>query len=59
MGVGVRQGAEAVIVFLSSRIPQGQLDSNAIDFDIGDVVLEDSRNVDLGICVSKTMMQAG
>lgn len=53
MGVGVGQGTEAVVIFLSSRIPQGQLDVLAINLDIGDIVLEDSGDVDLSVCVSK------
>jgi hypothetical protein len=45
--VGVGEGSETVIIFLSSRIPQGQLDVLVVDLDIGDVVLEDGRDVDL------------
>lgn len=47
VGVGVGEGPEPVIVFLAGRIPQGELDVLAIDLDVGDVVLEDGRNVDL------------
>lgn len=45
--IGVGEGSETVIIFLSSRIPQGQLDVLVVDLDIGDVVLEDGRDVDL------------
>lgn len=48
MGIGVGQRTEAVIVFLSSRIPQGQLDVFAINLDIGDIIFEDSGDIDLG-----------
>jgi hypothetical protein len=48
VGVGVGQGAETVVILLASRIPEGQLDVLAIDLDIGDVVLKDSGDVDLG-----------
>lgn len=45
--VGVRQRTESVVVFLASSIPKGQLDVLAVDLDVGDVVLEDGRDVDL------------
>jgi hypothetical protein len=45
--VGIGERAEAVVVFLAGGIPQGQLDVLAVDLDIGDVVLEDGRDVDL------------
>ena len=51
--VGVRKGSETVVVFLASRIPQGQLDVLAINLDIGDIVLEDGGDVDLNTCISK------
>jgi hypothetical protein len=47
VGVGVGQGAETVVVFLTSRIPKGQLDVLVVDLDVGDVVLEDGGDVDL------------
>ena len=47
MRVGIGERAEAVVVFLAGGIPQGQLDVLAVDLDIGDVVLEDGRDVDL------------
>ena len=47
MRVGVGQRAQPVVILLASRIPQGQLDVLAINLDIGDIVLEDSGDVDL------------
>lgn len=48
VGVGIREGAQAVVVFLAGRIPQGQLHLFAIYLDVGDVILEDGRHVHLG-----------
>jgi hypothetical protein len=47
--VGIRVGkrAQTIVIFLTSRIPQSQLDMSAIDLDISYIVLEDSRNVNL------------
>lgn len=45
--VGVRERAETVVIFLASGIPKGQLNVLSIDLNIRDVVLEDSRDVDL------------
>jgi hypothetical protein len=47
VGVGVGERAETVVIFLTSGIPEGELDVLAINLDIGDVVLEDSGDVDL------------
>jgi len=47
MGVGIREGAETVIILLTGRIPQGELDVLSVNVDIGDVVLENGRDVDL------------
>ena len=47
MGVGVGERAETVVVFLTGGIPEGELDVLAINLDIGDVVLEDSGDIDL------------
>ena len=47
MRVGVGERAQAVVVLLAGRIPQGQLHVLAIDLDIGDVVFEDGGDVDL------------
>jgi len=47
MRVRVGKRAQSVVIFLASGIPQGELDVLAIDFDIGDIVLEDGGNVDL------------
>ena len=47
MRVGVRQRTETVVIFLTRRIPKSEFDVLAINFDIGDVVLEDSGDVDL------------
>lgn len=45
--VGVGEGTESVVVFLSGGIPKGELDALAIDHDVGNVVLEDGGDVDL------------
>lgn len=45
--VGVGEGAETVVIFLASSIPEGELNVLAIDLNIGDVVLEDGRDIDL------------
>lgn len=47
MGIGVGERSETVVIFLSSRIPQRQLNVFSINLDICDVVLEDSWDVDL------------
>lgn len=47
MRVRVGKRTETVIVFLTSRIPKSQFNVLAIDFDIGNVVLEDSGDIDL------------
>ncbi len=47
MRVGVGERAETVVIFLASRIPEGELDMLAIDLDIGDIILKDSGHVDL------------
>ena len=47
VGVGVGKRAETVIIFLTSSIPKSEFDVLVIDFDIGDVVLKDSGDVDL------------
>jgi hypothetical protein len=47
MRIGVRERAETVVIFLASGIPEGELNVFAIDFDVGNVVLEDSGDVDL------------
>lgn len=45
--IGIGEGTETVIIFLASRIPQGQLNVLAIDLDVGDIVLENGGDVDL------------
>lgn len=47
VGVRVAERPETIIILLASRIPQRQFDVLAIDLHIGNVVLEDSRHVDL------------
>jgi hypothetical protein len=47
MRVGVWERAETVVIFLASRIPEGELDVLAIDLDVGDVVLENGGDIDL------------
>jgi hypothetical protein len=48
VGVGVGERAETVVIFLTGGIPEGELDVLAVNLDIGNVVLEDSGDVDLG-----------
>lgn len=45
--VGVGERSETVIIFLASRIPEGQLDVLVVNLDVGDVVLENGGDVDL------------
>lgn len=47
VGVGVGEGAEAVVIFLASGIPKGQLDVLAVNLDVGDIVFENGGDVDL------------
>ena len=47
MGIRVRQWTETIVIFLTCRIPQGQFDVFAIDLDIGNVILENSWDIDL------------
>jgi hypothetical protein len=49
VGVGVREGSQTIIVFLSGCIPQCQLNVLSINLDICYIVLKDSRNIDLRI----------
>jgi hypothetical protein len=49
--VGVRERTETVVILLTSSIPQGELDVLSVNLYIGDIVLEDGRNVDLDACV--------
>ena len=53
-GVRVTEQVETVIVLLTSRVPQGKLDMFSIDFDIGHIVLEHGRNVNLAGNMSDT-----
>jgi len=48
--VRIGERAETVIVFLSGRIPESELDAFAVDFDVGDVVFEYGRDIDLWEC---------
>lgn len=45
--VRIRKRSETIVIFLTSRIPQCQLDMFSIDFDIGNIVFEHGRYVDL------------
>lgn len=47
MRVGVGQGTETVVIFLTRRIPKSEFDVLAVHLDIGDIVLEDGGDVDL------------
>lgn len=43
--VGVGEGTETIVIFLTGGIPKGKLYMATIDLDIGDVVLEDGGDV--------------
>lgn len=47
MGVGVTERAETIVVFLSSRIPQGKLNVLSVHLDIGHIILEHGGDIDL------------
>jgi hypothetical protein len=47
VGVRITEGSKTIVVLLACSIPKRQLDMLAIDFDICNVVLEDSWDVDL------------
>lgn len=48
MRVGIREGTESVVVFLTGGIPESEFDMTAVNLDISDVVLEDGGDVDFG-----------
>jgi len=50
VGIRVRERAETIVVFLTSSIPQREFNVFTIDLYIGDVVLENSRDINLGEC---------
>lgn len=47
MGIRVGERAKTIVVFLTRCIPKSELDVLAIDFDIGNVVLENGGDIDL------------
>jgi len=47
MRVRIRERAEPIVIFLASRIPQCELDVLIVDLHIGNIVLEDGRNINL------------
>jgi len=47
VGVWVGEWAKTIVILLTGSIPKGQLDVLAIDLNIGNVVLENSWDVDL------------
>ena len=49
MGVRIGERTKTVVIFLTSRIPQGQLDVFAINLHVCDVVFEDGGDVDLSL----------
>jgi hypothetical protein len=51
MRVRVAQRAETIIIFLASGIPQGQFHVLAVDFNVGNIVLEHSGNVNLNLTI--------
>lgn len=48
MRVGVGERAETVIILLAGGIPKSELDVLAIDLNIGNIVLKNGGNVNLG-----------
>jgi len=46
--IGIAQWPQAIVVFLTSRIPKSEFDVLSIHLDVCYVVLEDGGNVDLG-----------
>ena len=52
MRIRVTQRAETVIIFLASGIPQSQLNVLAVDFNIGNIVLKNGRDVHLCVLLS-------
>lgn len=59
MRVGVAERAETVIILLSGRIPQRELNVFPINFNIGNIVLEHGGNINLAdnISYQDTKMQ--
>jgi hypothetical protein len=55
MGIRVAERSETVIVLLARSIPQRQFDVLAVNFNVGDIILEDSRDVDLKFPSAKLM----
>lgn len=47
VGVRITERAQAVVVFLSGRIPQGKFNMLSVNFDIGHVVLEHGGDINL------------
>jgi hypothetical protein len=47
MRVGVTERTETVIILLSGRIPQGKFNMLPVNFDIGNIVLEHGRDINL------------
>ena len=45
IGLGVRQGAETIVVLLTSSIPKTQVDGLTVDHDVGTVVVENGGDV--------------
>jgi hypothetical protein len=48
VGVGVGERTETIVVLLTSGIPQGEFNVLSINFYVGNVVLEDGWDIDLG-----------
>jgi hypothetical protein len=61
MRIRVTQRAETIIIFLASGIPQSQLNVLAVDFDIGNIVLKNGRNVHLcfNVRLSRVRLREG
>ena len=49
VGIGIAQRAQPVIIFLTGRVPKCELDSLTSNTNLGDIVLENSRYIDLRI----------
>jgi len=48
MRIRIGKRAKTVVILLASGIPQSKLDVLAVDLDIGNIVLEHGRNINLG-----------
>jgi hypothetical protein len=55
VGLGVTQRPQAIVVLLSGRVPQAEVDGLAVDHDVCRVVVEDGGDVLALFAVGKSM----